>query len=51
VLTCIGFVEKSFEDIGKETCVELGKLMKIISFLEFKGYIREKSFNSYVLNK
>lgn len=51
VLKCIGYSEKSFEEIHKTTNIDRNKLLQILSFLQLNDYIIEKSFNNYILNK
>jgi len=51
VLDNIGYVEKSFEEILKDTGIDKKRLLGIISFLQLNDSIIEKSFNNYVLNK
>jgi len=51
VLNNISYIEKSFEEILKDTELDKKRLLRIISFLQLNDLIIEKSFNNYVLNK
>ena len=51
VLDCIGFNEKSIEEIREITKIDKNNLLQILSFLQINDFIFEKSTNNYVLYK
>jgi len=48
VFNCLGFTEKSLEEIIMTTCLNINKVLQIISYLQLKKIIKENSFNNFV---
>jgi DNA processing protein len=48
VYSCIGFREKSLEEIINTTCLNINKVLKIISYLQLNNIVKENSFNNFI---
>ena len=48
VYSFIGFKEKSLEEIIKATCLNINKVLQIISYFQLKNIIKENSFNNFI---
>src|SRR5450830_27377 len=48
VYGCIGFKEKSLEEIIKTTCLNINKVLQIISYFQLKNIVKENSFNNFI---
>jgi DNA processing protein len=48
VYSCVGFREKSLEEIIKTTGLDINKALQIISYFQFKNIIKENTFNNFI---
>lgn len=48
IYNCIGFREKSLEEIIRQSCLNINKVLQIVSYFQLNNIIKENSFNNFV---
>ncbi|MHB1274359.1 MAG: DNA-processing protein DprA [Candidatus Humimicrobiaceae bacterium] len=48
VFNCLGCREKSLEEIIRESCLNINKVLQIVSYFQLNNIIKENSFNNFV---
>jgi len=48
VYNCLGYTEKSLEEIIKVSCLNINKVLQIVSYFQLNNIIKENSFNNFI---
>jgi DNA protecting protein DprA len=48
VYSCIGFREKSLEEIINASCININKVLQILSYFQLRNIVKENSFNNFI---
>ncbi|MHB1346468.1 MAG: DNA-processing protein DprA [Candidatus Humimicrobiaceae bacterium] len=48
IYQCLGFRVKSLEEITQESCLNINKVLQVLSYFQLNNIIKENSFNNFI---